>query len=140
MAVHRGPSHSTNSSNLADLLERVLDKGIVIAGDIKVKLVDIELLTIQIRLVICSIDKAKEMGMDWWANQPIIENKPKQNPQQQAMIDEQAAVLATMQQRLAELESELQVVRSLPAAVPAPQYTPRSEPPPPARPLMPPAA
>jgi hypothetical protein len=80
------------------------------------------------------------MGMDWWANQPIIENKPKQNPQQQALIDEQSAVLATMQQRLAELETELQAVRSLPAAVAAPQYTPRAEPPPPARPIMPPAA
>ncbi|MBY0262281.1 MAG: gas vesicle protein, partial [Phycisphaerales bacterium] len=59
MSVTRGAGQSLNTSNLADLLERVLDKGIVIAGDIKVKLVDIELLTIQIRLVICSVDKAK---------------------------------------------------------------------------------
>ena len=58
---------STNSATLADVLERILDKGLVIAGDIKIKLVDIELLTIQIRLVICSVKKAKEMGMDWWA-------------------------------------------------------------------------
>ena len=58
--------HSTNSSGLADVLERVLDKGVVIAGDIKIKLVDIELLTIQIRLMIASVDKAREMGMDWW--------------------------------------------------------------------------
>ena len=58
---------STNSATLADVLERILDKGLVIAGDIKIKLVDIELLTIQIRLVICSVEKAKEMGMDWWA-------------------------------------------------------------------------
>ena len=56
------------SSTLSDVLERVLDKGVVIAGDIKVKLVDIELLSIQIRLVICSVDKAKEMGMDWWVD------------------------------------------------------------------------
>jgi hypothetical protein len=60
------------STNLADLLERVLDKGIVIAGDIKIKLVDVELLTIQIRLVICSVDKAKEIGIDWWANNPAF--------------------------------------------------------------------
>ena len=48
------------------MLERVLDKGIVIAGDIKIKLVEVELLSIQLRLVICSVDKAKEMGLDWW--------------------------------------------------------------------------
>jgi hypothetical protein len=57
---------ATNSASLADILERVLDKGLVIAGDIRIKLVDIELLTIQIRLVVCSIDRAKEIGMDWW--------------------------------------------------------------------------
>src|SRR5664280_1066800 len=64
--------HATQSSTLSDVLERVLDKGIVIAGDIKIKLVDIELLSIQIRLVICSVDKAKEMGMDWWVNNPVF--------------------------------------------------------------------
>ncbi|MCR4321283.1 MAG: gas vesicle protein [Candidatus Brocadiaceae bacterium] len=58
---------STNSATLADVLERILDKGLVIAGDIKIKLVDIELLTIQIRLVICSVEKAKEIGLDFWA-------------------------------------------------------------------------
>jgi hypothetical protein len=63
-------THSTNSSNLADLLERVLDKGVVIAGDIKIKLVEIELLTIQIRLVICSVERAMAMGMDWWRTDP----------------------------------------------------------------------
>ena len=60
------------SSTLADVLERVLDKGIVIAGDIKIKLVDIELLTIQIRLMIASVDKAKELGMDWWTHNPAF--------------------------------------------------------------------
>jgi len=64
--------HATNSATLADLLERILDKGIVIAGDIKVKIVDIELLTIQIRLVVCSVDKAKEMGIDWWVGNPAF--------------------------------------------------------------------
>lgn len=65
-----GAKHSVESTNLADLLERILDKGIVIAGDIRISIVDIELLTIQLRLVICSVDKAKEMGMDWWVNNP----------------------------------------------------------------------
>jgi hypothetical protein len=53
-------------ANLADILERVLDKGIIIAGDIQVNLLDIELLTIRIRLLIVSVDKAQEMGIDWW--------------------------------------------------------------------------
>jgi hypothetical protein len=54
------------SGNLADVLERVLDKGIVIAGDIKLLLAEVEVLTLQIRLVICSVDKAQEIGLDWW--------------------------------------------------------------------------
>ena len=58
--------HSVSSATLADLLERVLDKGIVIAGDIKIKLVEVELLSIQIRLVVCSVEKAKVLGLDWW--------------------------------------------------------------------------
>jgi hypothetical protein len=73
MAIQRSTRHSIQSTNLADLLERVLDKGIVIAGDIKIKLVDVELLTIQIRLVVCSVDKAKEMGMDWWTTNPAFQ-------------------------------------------------------------------
>ena len=54
------------SSGLIDVLDRVLDKGLVIAGDIKISLVDVELLTIRIRLLICSIDKAEQIGLDWW--------------------------------------------------------------------------
>jgi Gas vesicle protein len=66
-----GPPPSQGSS-LADILERVLDKGIVIAGDIQINLLDIELLTIKLRLVVCSIDKAKEMGIDWWESDPAL--------------------------------------------------------------------
>ncbi len=75
MSQSRCVTQSTDSATLADLLERVLDKGIVIAGDIKVKLVEVELLTIQLRLVICSVDKAKEMGMDWWVNNPAFSSR-----------------------------------------------------------------
>lgn len=84
---------------MADVLERVLDKGIVIAGDIRVKLVDIELLSIQIRLVICSVDKAKEMGMDWWVNNPIFrqDKHPEIAP----------ASLTSLEERLATLEATL---------------------------------
>lgn len=63
---HQPITHSVDSSNLADLLERILDKGVVVAGDISIKLVEVELLTIQLRLVICSVDKARELGLDWW--------------------------------------------------------------------------
>lgn len=59
-------AHGINATNLADILERVLDKGIVIAGDIQIKLADVELLTIKIRLLISSVEKAKEMGINWW--------------------------------------------------------------------------
>jgi len=75
--ANQGITTSGGSTNLADLLERILDKGIVIAGDIRINLVDVELLTIQIRLVICSVDKAREMGMDWWVNNPALCSKAK---------------------------------------------------------------
>ena len=54
------------SAGLVDILDRVLDKGLVVAGDIKVSLAEVELLTIRIRLIVCSIDKAQEIGLDWW--------------------------------------------------------------------------
>ncbi|MFC5993261.1 gas vesicle protein [Pseudonocardia hispaniensis] len=60
------------SANLADILERVLDKGIVIAGDIRVNLLDIELLTIKIRLLVASVDKAREIGIDWWERDSFL--------------------------------------------------------------------
>jgi hypothetical protein len=63
-------THSTAGDSLADILERVLNTGVVIAGDVKLKIVDIELLTIQVRLVITSVDKAVEMGLDWWRDDP----------------------------------------------------------------------
>nr|WP_232003799.1 gas vesicle protein [Mycobacterium sp. 1465703.0] len=63
---------SGQSTNLGDILERVLDKGLVIAGDIKVNLLDIELLTIKLRLVIASLETAKEVGIDWWTHDPWL--------------------------------------------------------------------
>jgi hypothetical protein len=66
--IVQGPRGAT----LADVLDRVLDKGLVVAGDIKIKLLDVELLTIQVRLVVCSVDKATEMGMDFWRTDPHL--------------------------------------------------------------------
>jgi len=99
MAIQQSARHSLESTNLADLLERILDKGIVIAGDIRINLVDVELLTIQIRLVICSVDKAKEMGMDWWVNNPAFCSK--------ARLVQETDSLGKMEERIAKLEASL---------------------------------
>lgn len=66
---------TASSSSLGDILERILDKGLVIAGDITISLADIELLKIKIRLIICSVDKAKEIGLDWWQNDPSFSSQ-----------------------------------------------------------------
>jgi hypothetical protein len=67
------PGHPAAPANLADILERVLDKGIVIAGDIQINLLDIELLTIKLRLLIASVDRAREMGINWWEGDPSLQ-------------------------------------------------------------------
>ncbi len=66
------PQTLGSSTTLADILERVLDKGVVIAGDISVNIGEVELLSIKIRLVVASVDKAREMGIDWWRNDPAL--------------------------------------------------------------------
>ena len=64
-----GPNRS---QGLVDVLDRILDKGLMIAGDIRIRLADVELLTIQVRLMVCSIDKAEEIGMNWWKTDPRL--------------------------------------------------------------------
>jgi len=73
----RGLGHGGGGgpAQLADVLERVLDKGIVIAGDIRINLLDIELLTVKLRLLIASADKAREMGIDWWEGDPFLSSR-----------------------------------------------------------------
>jgi hypothetical protein len=107
MTSQRHIEHSTSGATLADLLERILDKGIVIAGDIKVKIVDIELLTIQIRLLICSVDKAKEIGVDWWVNHPAFSRH-----QQEHLADP----ILKIEERLAKIETRMPI--TTPAGVP----------------------
>jgi hypothetical protein len=68
-------AQSPSSTSLADLLERVLDKGIVIAGDVEVRLLDIELLTLKLRLLIASADTARSMGIDWWEHDPALSSR-----------------------------------------------------------------
>jgi len=77
------PRHSEGgATNLADVLERVLDKGIVIAGDIQVNLLDIELLTIKLRLIVASVDTARRMGISWWEKDPWLSGGDREDDQQ----------------------------------------------------------
>src|SRR5688572_28139864 len=69
------PGHPTSQDSLADILERVLDKGIVIAGDIQINLLDIELLTIKLRLLVASVERAQEMGINWWESDPALSSR-----------------------------------------------------------------
>jgi Na+-translocating ferredoxin:NAD+ oxidoreductase RnfC subunit len=104
---------ATHGSSLADVLERVLDKGIVIAGDIAVSVGSTELLTIRIRLLVASVDKAKEMGINWWENDPYL------NSQNRQLLEANQQLLEVNQQlqhRLTTLETELKTLKS--ASVP----------------------
>ena len=89
------------TDTLADVLERVLDKGIVIAGDIQINLLDIELLTIKLRLVVASVDKAKEIGIDWWEGDPSLNRRAQELDEENGRLRDR---LERMEQRLAQLE------------------------------------
>jgi hypothetical protein len=88
---------SGQPAQLADVLERVLDKGIVVAGDIQINLLDIELLTIKIRLLIASADKAREMGIDWWHNDPFLSGRNGQGQLEERLrrLEEKAGLPTT---------------------------------------------
>jgi len=87
--------HATEATNLADILERVLDKGIVIAGDIKVQLADVDLLNIKIRLLVASVDKAMEMGINWWQQDSYLSSKAKETESEKtaAKLEKKIAIL-----------------------------------------------
>lgn len=104
----------TRSHGLVDILDRVLDKGLVIAGDIKINLANVELLTIQIRLLVCSIDKAEQIGMNWWRNDPRLNMTP-------APGSGTVPASPDMEARLARIEAQLTRLAeaSQPAAVAA---------------------
>jgi hypothetical protein len=90
--------HSVQATNLADILERVLDKGIIVAGDIHISLVDVELLNIKLRLLIASVDKAMQMGINWWESDPALSS-------QAAELAEQNR---SLMERLDRLEAKLE--------------------------------
>jgi hypothetical protein len=98
----------SKSSSLADVLERVLDKGVVIVGDIAVNVVDIELLTLRLRLFIASAQTAREMGMDWWTNDPFFSPHKEKPAVAPAAPTPPAAELDRLRGRVAELERALE--------------------------------
>jgi len=98
MSMERGLHTTSSSATLVDLLDRVLDKGLVVAGDISISLANVELLTIRIRLLVCSIDKAEEIGLNWWRYESRLTGN--------ASSDE----VARLQARVAELEQQLKAV------------------------------
>ncbi|MEU4998037.1 gas vesicle protein [Streptomyces sp. NPDC021622] len=101
------PYGQGSGANLADILERVLDKGVVIAGDIRINLLDIELLTIKLRLIVASVDKAKEMGIDWWEDDPALSSRAHRNELARENADLRAhiAQLEQLEPKAAEEES-----------------------------------
>jgi hypothetical protein len=96
------PTHSIQATGLADILERVLDKGIVIAGDIKIQIADIDLLTIKIRLLVASVDKAMEMGINWWQEDTYLSTKAREKElmQQQETLEARLEKLEAMNKAL----------------------------------------
>ena len=93
----------SDSTSLAELLERILDKGIVIAGDISISLVDIELLTIKLRLLIASVDKAREIGVNWWESDPWLSGRR----EQQSEVGDGGAARGELESRLDRIEAAL---------------------------------
>ena len=103
-----GPSSGRAPANLGDILERVLDKGLVIAGDIQVNLLDIELLTIKLRLVIASLDTAREVGINWWENDPWLNadaSRRAEDRQLRGQGRDLEAENRSLRQRISELEA-----------------------------------
>src|SRR5438309_3018380 len=93
--MQRVPTVS-GTANLLDILDRVLDKGLVIAGDVRISLANVELLTIRIRLLVCSIDKAEQIGLNWWRyDRSLVAQEDTDN------------TIARLEQRIAELERQL---------------------------------
>lgn len=109
-----------SSANLADILERVLDKGIVIAGDIRINLLDIELLTIKLRLLVASVDKAKEMGIDWWEHDPSLSSRARD----EEMTSGHRADRQSLAEENRRLRAEIEALRGE-AELPARESRPR---------------
>src|SRR5712664_2370744 len=93
----------SGTTNLVDILDRILDKGLVVAGDVRISLANVELLTIRIRLLICSIDKAEQIGLNWWRYDRSL-----------VAQEDSEAIITRLEQRIAELERQLALAPSSP--------------------------
>ena len=119
------PGRPESQTNLADILERVLDKGIVIAGDIQINLLEIELLTIRLRLLVASVDRAREMGINWWEGDPALHSlgSGERNGDRPGELERENREL---RDRLERLERHLELSRGdTPAEAPAEQEAAR---------------
>ena len=96
-------------TNLVDILDRILDKGLVVAGDVRISLANVELLTVRIRLLVCSIDKAEQIGLNWWRYDRSL-----------VAQEETERTIARLEQRIAELERQLAAATTSPPAPPPP--------------------
>lgn len=97
------PLTPSRSQGLVDVLDRILDKGLVIAGDVRVKLANVELLTIQVRLLICSIDKAEQIGLTWWKTDPLLAGDSVATEQMRLENEELRERLRLLEERMAQL-------------------------------------
>lgn len=88
--------NTNNSTNILEVLEKILDKGVVIAGDIRISLAQVELISIKLRLIVASVDKAKEIGLDWWENDSYLSSKAKE-------LEENHSDLVTRMDRIEKL-------------------------------------
>jgi Gas vesicle protein len=106
------PRRAYQGTNLVDILDRILDKGLVVAGDVRISLANVELLTIRIRLLVCSIDKAEQIGLNWWRYDRSL-----------VAQEETETTIARLEQRIAELEHQLHLTTAPP---PPPRSSTRS--------------
>jgi len=99
------PRRGYQGTNLVDILDRILDKGLVVAGDVRISLANVELLTIRIRLLVCSIDKAEQIGLNWWRYDRSLVGQ-----------DDTEATIARLEHRIVELERQLARTPSSPVS------------------------
>lgn len=92
--MQQGLVHASEAVGIVEVLERILDKGVVIVGDIRIKIADVELLTISIRLLVASVDKAKEMGIDWWEGSSFLSSLAKDNEHKGEMEEKEKEIEA----------------------------------------------
>ena len=108
------PRRTYQGTNLVDILDRILDKGLVVAGDVRISLANVELLTVRIRLLVCSIDKAEQIGLNWWRYDRAL-----------VAQEDTDRTIARLEQRIAELERQLGA-QGAPPPAPSPASGPEA--------------